>query len=76
MGQVTIYLEDEIEAKMTEAARKANLSKSKWIAGLINAEVSNKWPESVIELAGSWGDFPTAEALREAIRQDQGRELL
>lgn len=33
MGQVTIYLDDETEQKMTANARAMNLSKSKWIAG-------------------------------------------
>jgi hypothetical protein len=38
MGQVTIYLEDEIEKKMTAAAKTAHVSKSKWIASLIKGK--------------------------------------
>ena len=35
MGQVTIYLEDEVEEKMSAAAKSEHLSKSKWVASLI-----------------------------------------
>lgn len=74
MGQVTIYLDDEIEAKMEEAAKSAHLSKSKWVARLISAEVSNKWPKSVTDLAGSWGDLPSIEEVRNVIGTDVKRE--
>jgi len=59
MGQVTIYLEDEIETRMIKAAESANLSKSKWVARLISEKVANEWPQSVADSAGSWGDFPS-----------------
>ncbi|MEK6749544.1 MAG: CopG family transcriptional regulator [Pseudomonadota bacterium] len=74
MGQVTIYLEDEIEAKMDQAAKSAHLSKSKWVARLISAEVSNNWPKSVADLAGAWGDFPSPEEIRQDIGNDEKRE--
>ena len=45
MGQVTIYLEDEIEEKMSAAAKSENLSKSKWVERLIEAKVASEWPE-------------------------------
>ncbi len=76
MGQVTIYLEDEIENKMVEAAQSAHLSKSKWIAQVIKEKVDSQWPLSVQEAAGSWNDFPSAEELRENIGKDTKRETL
>ena len=76
MGQVTIYLEDEIESKMVEAARSAHLSKSKWIAGLIKSKVANEWSESVVGLAGAWKDLPLAEESRKGLDQDVEREAL
>ena len=39
MGQVTIYLEKEIEVKMCATATAMNLSKSKWIAGVIKEKL-------------------------------------
>ncbi|MDQ7017477.1 MAG: CopG family transcriptional regulator [Gammaproteobacteria bacterium] len=76
MGQVTIYLEDEVEQRMVEAAKAAHLSKSKWISGLIRSKVANEWPQSVVELAGSWKDFPSIEEIRSGIGSDLGREEL
>jgi len=73
MGQVTIYLEDEIEDRMTKAAKSAHLSKSKWIARLINEKVANEWPQSVVDFAGSWSDFPTIEDIRKNSGSDVKR---
>ena len=74
MGQVTIYLEDEIEQKMTEAAKSAHLSKSKWIAKVIQEKIADEWPQSVVNLAGSWEDFPDIEEIRGNSVNDAKRE--
>ena len=71
MGQVTIYLEDDIEVKMVQAAKSANLSKSKWIARLIQERVATEWPKSVADMAGSWEDFPDIDT----IRHQQGKDI-
>lgn len=42
MGQVTIYLEEDIEQKMINAAKSAHLSKSKWIARLIHEKLASE----------------------------------
>ncbi len=74
MGQVTIYLEDEIEHKMVQAAESAHLSKSKWIAKVIQEKVANEWPQSVVNLAGTWEDFPDIEDIRVNKGKDSKRE--
>lgn len=76
MGQVTIYLEEDVEQKMIDAAKYSHLSKSKWIARLISEKVANEWPQSVVELAGSWQDFPTIEDIRSDKGKDVDREAL
>ncbi|NVK32580.1 MAG: CopG family transcriptional regulator [Gammaproteobacteria bacterium] len=76
MGQVTIYLDNDIESKMIAAAKSANLSKSKWIASVIQEKVANDWPQSVHEMAGAWGDFPSAEQIRSEDGFDAERESL
>ena len=76
MGQVTIYLEDEIEEKMSAAAKSENLSKSKWVARLIKAKVVSEWPESIVQLAGAWKDLSLAEEVRANLGQDVEREAL
>jgi len=76
MGQVTIYLEEEIEHKMVVAAQSAHLSKSKWIAKLIQDKVANEWPQSVVDFAGSWEDFPSLIEIKATIGKDTERELI
>ena len=76
MGQVTIYLEDEIESRMTKAAKSANLSKSKWIAKLIQEKVANEWPQSVVGFAGSWEEFPSIDEIRKSLGTDAIREKI
>jgi DNA-binding NtrC family response regulator len=76
MIQVTIYLDDEIEKRMTASAKAMKLSKSKWIADAIREKLMDEWPANVRELAGSWKGFPTLEELREMERRDFTREAL
>jgi predicted transcriptional regulator len=76
MGQVTIYLDDEIEKRMTANAKAMKLSKSKWIANVIREKLVDDWPENVRQLAGSWEDFPALEEIRETDYRDITREAL
>ena len=76
MGQVTIYLEDELEAKMVANAKAQKLSKSKWIATVIREKLVNEWPPAVREAAGSWDDFPELDNIRGEAHTDIERENL
>ena len=76
MGQVTIYLEDEVEAKMREAAKTMHMSQSRWIANIIKEKVADEWPESILKLAGAWKDFPTLNEIRSTQDFDSVREEL
>ena len=76
MSQVTIYLDDELERKMRKAAEAMNLSKSRWIAAIIEEKLKNEWPASVIELAGAWPDFPTINEIRSTNGKDVERAML
>ncbi|SDX62616.1 CopG family transcriptional regulator [Thiocapsa roseopersicina] len=64
MGQVTIYLDDEAETRVQEAAEVNGVAVSRWVAELIRERTAAEWPESVRQLAGAWSDFPDAETLR------------
>ena len=75
MGQVTIYLEDEIEKKMVANAKAMNVSKSRWIANVIREKLVDDWPETVRQLPGSWNDFPSLDEIRGA-GSDADREPL
>jgi len=77
MGQVTIYLDKEIENKLKTAAKSSKLSVSRWVANIIQEKISTEWPADVVELAGSWKeDFPTLEEIRSTAGVDTQREAL
>ena len=76
MGQVTIYLESEIEKKMNNMVKKCGMSKSKWISNLIKEKTASSWPENIVKLAGAWSDLPTVEEIRESFGDDVERQPL
>lgn len=39
MGQVTIYLDNEIEAKLKKAAKSSKVSVSKWVGEIIKEKM-------------------------------------
>ena len=74
MGQVTIYLDDETETRMKEAAKASGVAVSRWVSELVREKTATEWPEAVRQLAGAWPDFLDAETLRSAQGQDVARE--
>ncbi len=74
MGQVTLYVDAETEAKMKVAARDAGVSVSRWVADLIRAKTATEWPASFTRLAGACSDMPTLDELREGLTEDVPRE--
>lgn len=76
MGQVTIYLDAEAEAKVRQAAKAMNTSLSQWIADLILERTDEDSPESVKELAGAWKDLPVTEEIRKGMGEDTPREKI
>ena len=76
MGQLTIYIDNDIEKKVNNMVKKSGMSKSKWVAELIREKTANSWPDSVIQLAGAWKDMPKAEDIRKNIDRDADREKI
>ena len=77
MGQVTIYLDSEIEKKMKSAAKSSHISVSKWVASIIKEKITTEWPEEIVQSAGTWkDDYPTIEKIRSSIGHDLPREEL
>lgn len=76
MGQITLYLDSETEAKVKSAAKAVGVSQSKWVAALIKEKTVNEWPAFVGELAGAWDDLLTAEELRANLGEDATRERI
>lgn len=76
MAQVTIYLDDAAEKRVKQAARKAGVSVSRWIAGLVENRTRTDWPAEARELAGAWPDFPDLEEIRHLAAKDTARARL
>jgi hypothetical protein len=74
MAQITLYLPDEVEHKAREAAKAQKTSVSRWIADQIKHSVEKSLPQSWIEAAGAFPDFPQAEELRKGYGKDAPRE--
>ena len=76
MGQVTIYLEKQVEQKMRSQAKIENRSLSQWISSLIKDKVNDEWPNQIAEMSGQWEEFPSLDELRSEQGEDAGREEL
>ncbi len=76
MAQVTIYIDGETEKKMQKIIKQSGVSKSKWITDLIREKTANTWSDSVKAAAGTWGDFPVADELRNGQGTDIDRESM
>lgn len=76
MGQVTIYLNNDLEKKIKKMAQLTNVSISKYIASMLEQKISDEWSPNVKAMAGSWSDFPEPEALRKESAADIKREAL
>lgn len=71
MSQVTIYLDEDTEARMRAAAQAEGIPVSRWISRLVQERTRTEWPAAVRALAGAWADFPDAAAQRAG--RDAGR---
>jgi hypothetical protein len=73
MAQVTLYLDEETADRVKKAARKAGLSRSRWLAELVREKTRTEWPQAVRELAGAWSDLELAPGLRRGTGRDSRR---
>ncbi len=64
MAQITLYIDDALQARLRQTAAHKQQSQSQFAAELIRHALDETWPESVLALAGSTPDFPDAESLR------------
>lgn len=74
MAQITLYIDDETQARLREAASRSQVSQSQFVADLIRRATMSTWPDEVLALAGSIPDFPEAAALRAGLASDTARE--
>lgn len=58
MSQLTLYLDPDTERLVNECAKAGGLSKSRWVAQVIQSHVRNTWPDACLAMAGAFPDFP------------------
>lgn len=63
MPQLHCYVTDALAERLQERARHQHISVSKYIAGLVEKDVGNQWPEGFFETVfGGWeGDLVRPE---------------
>lgn len=61
MAQVTLYLDEDIQALIERGARASGQSKSRWVAEAIRQHAAETWPDECLKLAGRFADFPLRE---------------
>ncbi len=74
MAQVTIYLNNSLEAQVKEMASSLNISISKFISNILEDRISNEWQSEIKELAGSWRTFTDLNDIRNSGSEDIKRE--
>lgn len=74
MSQLHFYVSDEIEAQIRVKAKRANLTLSKYLAGLVKRETGaqNQWPAGYFELFDAWQGEPQTNPVQLALEIRQG----
>jgi hypothetical protein len=66
MSRVNLYLDDETDRALSEAASRSGMSRSPWVSQLIRRHAQDKWPQECLALAGAFPDFPLSEPRAQA----------
>lgn len=57
MAQVTIYMDNALEANVKQLANDTGVSISKFISKILEQNINNKWSKDIKDLSGSWNDI-------------------
>ncbi len=71
MGQITLYLPDELAAKLRREAKRLRISLSAYVTNMATKEVSTKsWPKSFLATYGG-GTLPPVHRSNDAETRDE-----
>jgi hypothetical protein len=76
MAHVTVYLSNDIEHRVRNAAKRNKVTLNKWITAEITKAVKDMLPESFLQAAGAVPDFPSLEKIRSGYGKDRRRKAL
>ncbi len=76
MGQMVIYIENDIKKRIERAAKSKNTSSSRWVTDVCLKQLDDEWPKELMDLYGSVKDdsFQRPEPVDPSY--DAPRELL
>ncbi len=66
MAQITLYVDDALQARLKAAAAERQQSQSQFVAALVRQALGDTWLGAVLALSGAVPDFPSADSLRAA----------
>lgn len=72
MGQIALYIRDDLEKRLDSAAKREGKSRSAWVADAVAERLDKRssFPESFFDVFGSWEDTRSAAGIIDDI--DQG----
>lgn len=78
MSQITLKLDEEVEAIINKMADAENIAPDLWLSQFVKEQVRQHqgWSPEVRALAGSWSDFPSLDEIRDNQSDDVERESL
>jgi len=76
MPQISLYIDEETLRKVELAAKKRQMSISKWVAEQIRSKVEPVYPEGFESLFGSVKESELVRPAQPAYQQDTPREPL
>ena len=70
MPQLNLYVNDELAERIQRAAKKADMSVSRYLAEVVRREVSAEWPAGFFEeVIGGWQGKPLERATQGAFEK-------
>ena len=71
MGQITLYIPEELEVTVKREAKKAKISLSAYVVELLRRRLKpKKWSPQFLKICGSWeGDFPERQQIADSLRK-------
>ncbi|WP_435979977.1 hypothetical protein [Psychrobacter sp. DM4] len=78
MSQITLTLDEEVEAIVYQMANSENIAPDLWLSQFVKRQVKQHqgWSPEVKALAGSWADFPSLDEIHDTQGNDAERESL
>ena len=58
MSQISLYLDEDTQVLVDQAAQANGVSKSRWVSDIIRKYAAHEWPQDCLDLAGRFNDFP------------------